>query len=97
MSRQAVSDALKKLKDGEQDVWVTINGRRYKIGLADPQTFAGGAVILATSRGYEVVELFKRKGPHEGLDRWQVQSSRKRAYWAGSKQIRALVLDGHAR
>lgn len=96
MSKQAVCDAIKKLQAGEPDAWVTISGRRYRIGSVDKDAFAGGCVILATSHGYEVVELFQRKGYHTG-GRWQVLSRRRRAYWTSVREIRALVLEGHER
>lgn len=93
---QAICDALKKLQAGAADAWVTISGRRYRIGPVDKAAFDGGCVVLATSHGYEVVELFMRKGYHAG-GRWQVLSPRRRRYWTSVREIRALVLEGHER
>lgn len=95
-ANQRVCDALKRLSS-EAAVWVTLRGRRYKLAPFDASVFGGGAVLLAVKTGYEVVELFKRKGPHQGLDRWQVHGRQRRAFWTSTNRVRALVVEGYPR
>lgn len=96
--KQAISNALARFKTGETEVWITIGGVRYRLGPPDPDTFEGGDVLLAVNRGYEVVTLFKRKGPHVGIDRWQVGSMATLGpLWTSKKKIRARILGAYVR
>lgn len=92
--RPAVALALRSLREGSATVWVTLYGERLRLALPDAEWLAAGVgtALVATRRGYRVVDL---SGRRQHLGRGRPVLFDRYAEFVADKRVRAIVLERH--
>lgn len=102
--RPRLAEAFRKLGDGHGPIWVTWQGQRFLLALPDRQWLAHGhgPAIIATRRGYRVVE-FTGRAADGGFILSKKGAPKKQPLRIASdyfqpvaeKRIRAVILSAH--
>ena len=96
--RPRLSDAFRKLCEGDGPLWITWGGRRLLIAaVTDAWLEQGeGTAIVATRRGYRKVELTGRRRETSFAEP-RIRADHVLSRVVADKRVRAVVLEEHPR